>query len=345
MAAVASFAASLVGVVGLALLLPRSSALALAIGPTEHFALVALGLSCVVYPRRTVATSRSRRDASCLALSFVGADIISVPTDSRSAGSTRRRHRRRSAHRRALRGRRSAEFDAGAGNDPRARNARSARSHDGRSACVDRSDRDRQRVGFSSASFRCCATVAAFIAYALAKRVAHRPERFGHGAIEGVAAPEAANNSDRWALSSSPTLGIAGSGTTAVLLMPAVLGIAPGALLSEQQPDLVWTLVATCWSGNAVLLLLNLPLAPSFASVLRLPTSVLFLHRDRSVGDRVYLVDRDRSMSFLSRSSADSAISCGASTCRSPRSCSPSCSVQSPSGICGPRSSSAEVIR
>ena len=296
-AAVASFAASLVGVVGLALLLPRSSALALAIGPTEHFALVALGLSCVVILaghsplRAAVATLLG------LALSFVGADIIS--------GTTRLTFGR-------------IELVDGIGAVPLTvglfavgealnslRTSPTFPPLVPRSQLVPTTSDLRASIGAigigSAVGFfigivpGAGATVAAFIAYALAKRFARRPERFGHGAIEGVAAPEAANNSEPMgALVPLLTLGIAGSGTTAVLLSALPYwGIAPGALLSEQQPDLVWTLVASMLVGNLLLLMLNLPLAPVFARILRLPANILFSCVIALSVIGVYLVDRD----------------------------------------------------
>ena len=117
------------------------------------------------------------------------------------------------------------------------------------------------------------ATIASFIAYGVEKRVSRHPERFGHGAIEGVAAPESANNAAT-AGSMVPllTLGIPGSATTAVLLGAFILyGIRPGPLLLSDRPDIFWGLVASMYVGNIMLLVLNLPGAPLFASVLRLP--------------------------------------------------------------------------
>jgi putative tricarboxylic transport membrane protein len=116
------------------------------------------------------------------------------------------------------------------------------------------------------------ATLASFFSYDLERRISKHPGEFGKGAIEGVASPEAANNAAvNGAFVPTLTLGIPGSATTAVLLGAFLLfGIRPGPLLIEQQPELVWGLMASFYIGNVFLLILNLPLAPLFASMLRL---------------------------------------------------------------------------
>lgn len=121
------------------------------------------------------------------------------------------------------------------------------------------------------------ATIASFLAYATEKRFSKRPEQFGTGVIEGVAAPESANNSaSTGALIPLMALGIPGSGTTAVMLGALSLyGMQPGPLLMSTHPDVFWGLVASMYVGNVMLLILNLPLAPVFASILRVPYSIL----------------------------------------------------------------------
>jgi putative tricarboxylic transport membrane protein len=96
--------------------------------------------------------------------------------------------------------------------------------------------------------------------------------------IEGVAAPEGANNSETGgALVPLLTLGIPGSGTTAILLAALVLwGFRPGPLFIAENPNLFWGLVASMYIGNVMLLILNLPLVPLFAQVLRTPVYVLY---------------------------------------------------------------------
>ncbi|MGQ0663374.1 MAG: tripartite tricarboxylate transporter permease [Pseudomonadota bacterium] len=122
------------------------------------------------------------------------------------------------------------------------------------------------------------ATIASFIAYAVEKRVSKHPERFGTGVMEAVAAPEAANNSaSAGAMVPMFALGIPGSNTTAIMLGALIMyGLRPGPQLFEQHPDLVWAVIASMYIGNAVLLVLNLPLAGLFAFLLRIPYAVLY---------------------------------------------------------------------
>jgi putative tricarboxylic transport membrane protein len=122
------------------------------------------------------------------------------------------------------------------------------------------------------------ATIASFVSYDLEKRVSKRKEEFGKGAIEGVAGPEAANNASvNGAFVPTLALGIPGSGTTAVLLGAFLLfGIQPGPLLMVNEAPLVWGLLASFYIGNVLLLILNLPMAPLFASILRMRYSLLY---------------------------------------------------------------------
>jgi putative tricarboxylic transport membrane protein len=121
-------------------------------------------------------------------------------------------------------------------------------------------------------------TIASFVSYGLEKAVSRRPEKFGTGVVEGVAAPEAANNSETGgALVPLLTLGIPGSGTTAILLAALILwGLRPGPLLIQDNPQMFWGLVASMYIGNVMLLILNLPMVPLFAQILRLPGYVLY---------------------------------------------------------------------
>jgi putative tricarboxylic transport membrane protein len=121
-------------------------------------------------------------------------------------------------------------------------------------------------------------TIASFISYGLEKAVSKHPEKFGTGVPEGVAAPEGANNSETGgALVPLLTLGIPGSGTTAILLAAFVLwGLKPGPLMIQDNPELFWGLVASMYVGNVMLLVLNLPLIPLFAQILKLPSYLLY---------------------------------------------------------------------
>jgi putative tricarboxylic transport membrane protein len=119
---------------------------------------------------------------------------------------------------------------------------------------------------------------ASFMSYALEQRVSPKPERFGRGAIEGVAGPEAANNA---AVGGSMvpvlSLGIPGSPVTALLLGALVIqGIQPGPLFITSHPDLFWGIVASMYIGNVFLLILNLPLVGLWVQLLKIPYKYLF---------------------------------------------------------------------
>ncbi|MFG1751093.1 tripartite tricarboxylate transporter permease [Streptosporangium sandarakinum] len=122
------------------------------------------------------------------------------------------------------------------------------------------------------------AEIPTFLSYAVEKRLARRPEEFGHGAIEGVAGPEAANNaSAAGTLVPMLAIGLPTTATAAVMLAAfESYGIQPGPLLLERQPALVWTLIASLFIGNLLLLVLNLPLAPAWARLLRVPRPYLY---------------------------------------------------------------------
>ena len=121
------------------------------------------------------------------------------------------------------------------------------------------------------------AVLSTFIAYTLERKVSRTPERFGQGAIEGVAGPEAANNAaTAGAMVPLLSLGIPFSPATAIMLGALIItGVQPGPLLIEQQPQVFWGVVASLYVGNVILLILNLPLVGLFVSVLRLPQHVL----------------------------------------------------------------------
>jgi putative tricarboxylic transport membrane protein len=121
-------------------------------------------------------------------------------------------------------------------------------------------------------------TIASFLSYGIEKGVSRHPEEFGHGAIEGVAAPEGANNAETGgALVPLLTLGIPGSGTTAILLAALVLwGFKPGPLFIQDSPQLFWGLVASMYIGNVLLLILNLPLVAVFAQILKVPGYAMY---------------------------------------------------------------------
>jgi putative tricarboxylic transport membrane protein len=122
-------------------------------------------------------------------------------------------------------------------------------------------------------------TISAMLSYVTEKKVSRHPEEFGHGAVEGVAAPEAAVNADTCgAFVHLLALGIPGSGSTAIIMGAFIMyGIQPGPMLFQTHPDLVWGLIASMYVGNAMLLVLNLPLVGLFARVLYVPPGVLLV--------------------------------------------------------------------
>jgi len=122
------------------------------------------------------------------------------------------------------------------------------------------------------------AVIASFASYALEKKVSRTPERFGKGAIEGVAGPEAANNAAAGgAFIPLMTLGIPPNVVMALLLGAFIIhGLQPGPLMMTQNPGLFWGIVASMYIGNAMLLVLNMPLIGMWVQVLKLPYRVLF---------------------------------------------------------------------
>lgn len=121
-------------------------------------------------------------------------------------------------------------------------------------------------------------SVASFLSYAVEKRVSSEPERFGKGAVEGIMAPEAADNSAEMT-SFIPTLslGIPGSATMALMLGVLMIhGIAPGPTLMTDQPSLFWGLIMSFWIGNVILVILNVPLIGVWVRLLTIPYHLLY---------------------------------------------------------------------
>ena len=134
-------------------------------------------------------------------------------------------------------------------------------------------------IGFPLGVLPCGGSVIpTFLSYMVEKRLSETPERFGQGAIEGVAGPEAANNAAAaGVLVPLLTLGLPSSATAAVLLAAfQQYGLQPGPLLFSSRPDLVWTLIASLYIGNVMLLVLNLPLVGVWARVMLVPRPLLF---------------------------------------------------------------------
>lgn len=282
-AAIASFVAGTLGVVGLMLVAPPLSRFALQFGPPEYFGLMVIGLTLVVFLAQG---SLLKGLLSCilgLLLSIVGADAFTA--ESRftfgqvelvdgidiivaSVGIF------------AI-GEILMNIEQGISTTllhvPRGiRNLLPSYQDlkDSRFAFLNGSV-----VGFLAGTIPGGgATIASFLAYGIEKAVSRRSEKFGTGVVEGVAAPEAANNSETGgALVPLLTLGIPSSNTTAILLAGlTVWGLRPGPLLIQENPGLFWGLVASMYIGNVMLLILNLPLVPLFAQIMRLPMYVMY---------------------------------------------------------------------
>jgi len=120
--------------------------------------------------------------------------------------------------------------------------------------------------------------LASFTSYALEKKLSRHPERFGQGAIEGVAGPETANNAGTGgAFIPLLTLGLPSNAVMAILLGAMLIyGMQPGPMLIKEHPDLFWGVVTSMYIGNAMLLVLNLPLIGLWVKILKIPYRFLF---------------------------------------------------------------------
>jgi putative tricarboxylic transport membrane protein len=282
-AAISSFIAGTFGIVALMLIAPPVARFALRFGPPEYFALMALGLTMVVF-------LAGKSMLKGLISAVFGLWLASIGTDLFTAES-----RFTFGHMELLDGidfivasvgifaiaEVLANLEAQAGPElfktpkglknllPTFQDLRECRF-----AFVNGS-----LVGFFIGVLPGAgSTIASFISYGIEKAFSRHPEKFGTGVVEGVAAPEGANNSETGgALVPLLTLGIPGSNTAAILLAALILwGFRPGPLLIQEHPDLFWGLVASMYIGNVMLLILNLPLVPVFAQILRLPYYALY---------------------------------------------------------------------
>ena len=282
-AAIASFVAGTFGVLGLMLIAPPLSRFALRFAPPEYFALMALGLAMVVFLAGKSMTKALLAMLVGLWLATVGTDLFSA--ESRftfgrfelldgidfivasigifAVGEVLAN----------LESRGGTEFFKLSGGLknllPNFQEIKACRF-----AFLNGSV-----VGFVVGVLPGAgSTISSFLSYGLEKAVSKHPEKFGSGVIEGVAAPEGANNADTGgSLVPLLTLGIPGSNTTAILLAALILwGFRPGPLLIQDNPALFWGLVASMYVGNVMLLILNLPLVPLFAQILRVPSHVLY---------------------------------------------------------------------
>ena len=137
------------------------------------------------------------------------------------------------------------------------------------------------------------ATLSAFAAYALEKKVSRHPEEFGHGAVEGVAGPESANNAGaQTSFIPMLTLGIPGNAVMALMIGALMIhGIQPGPQIMSERPNVFWGMIASMWLGNLMLVIINLPLIGMWVQLLKVPYRFLFLSILLFCGIGVYTVN------------------------------------------------------
>jgi putative tricarboxylic transport membrane protein len=121
-------------------------------------------------------------------------------------------------------------------------------------------------------------TIGSFVSYSLVKNTHREPDKFGTGMMEGVAGPEAANNSEAGgAMIPLLSLGLPGNASTSVMLAALILyGVQPGPLLFTNHPEIAWPVIASLYLGNFALLILNLPLIPLWVRILKIPYWILY---------------------------------------------------------------------
>ncbi|MBI3044807.1 MAG: tripartite tricarboxylate transporter permease [Betaproteobacteria bacterium] len=280
-AAVGSFVAGTLSIVGLMLLAPPLAEFALRFGPPENFALLVLGLLVLAYMSSGSMTRSLAMAALGLLLGMVGMDTMTglfrfeyglselgdgigiVPVAVGlfgiseiliSAGQSTRVDVRAPRLRELL---------------PTRREWRASAGPIGRGTLLG------FFIGIIPGPGH---IISSFVSYSIERRLSKHPERFGKGAIEGVAGPESANNSaTSGAFVPMLALGLPSGAVPAIMLAALMIhGIAPGPLLIQQQPQLFWAVIASMYVGNVVLLILNLPMVGLFVNILRVPYSYLY---------------------------------------------------------------------
>ena len=281
-AAIGSFVAGTLATAGLTVCAPALAGMALRFGPPEYFALAVLAFLAV---SSTLGASPLRGFGSLffgLLLGLVGIDRLigrdAVHVRYRRAA---RWHRPGARRYRAVRRRRGARRRQPPPERTPTAWRRSASSWMTREEW-GRSWKPWLRgavIGFPLGAVPAGgAEIPTLLSYSIERRLATRPDEFGRGAIEGVAGPEAANNaSAAGTLVPLLTLGLPTSATAAVLLAAfQQYGLQPGPLLFRHEPQLVWGLIASLYIGNAMLLILNLPLVGLWVRLLMIPRRLLY---------------------------------------------------------------------
>jgi putative tricarboxylic transport membrane protein len=280
-AAVGSFVAGTFSIFGLMLLAPPLAEFALRFGPPENFALMVLGLLVLAYMSSGPMTRSLTMAALGLLLGMVGMDTMTglfrfdygvselgdgigvVPVAVGLFGISEI----------LLSAGQSNKADVRA---PRLRELLPTRQEWRQSAApIGRGTVLGFLVGIVPGPGH---VISSFVSYSVEKRISRTPERFGQGAIEGVAGPESANNSaTSGAFVPMLALGLPSGAVPAIMLAAMMIhGIAPGPLLMQQQPELFWAVIASMYVGNVVLLILNLPFVGIFVNILRIPYSYLY---------------------------------------------------------------------
>jgi TctA family transporter len=145
------------------------------------------------------------------------------------------------------------------------------------------------------------ATLSAFAAYALEKKSSRYPEEFGRGAVEGVAGPESANNAGaQTSFIPMLTLGIPGNAVMALMIGALTIhGIQPGPQIMTERPGMFWGMIASMWIGNAMLVIINLPLIGMWVQLLKVPYRFLYLAILLFCGIGVYTVSNSSAAVLL----------------------------------------------
>jgi putative tricarboxylic transport membrane protein len=281
LAAVGSYVAGTVSVVGLMFLAPPLAEFALRFGPPENFALLVLGLLVLAYMSGGSMAKSLAMAALGLLLGMVGIDTMSgffrfhygivelgdgigvVPTAVGLFGISEI----------LLSAGRATKTEI---HTPRLRELLPSRQEWRDSAGpIGRGTLLGFVIGIIPGPGH---VISSFVSYAVERRLSRHPEQFGHGAVAGLAGPESANNSaTSGAFVPMLALGLP-SGAVPAIMMAAMMihGIAPGPLLIQQQPQLFWGFIASMYVGNVVLLVLNLPFVGIFVNLLRIPYSFLY---------------------------------------------------------------------
>ncbi len=280
-AAIGSFVAGTLGVVGLMLLAPTLAEFALRFGPPEYTALLLMGLLILAYMSGGSMLKTLAMAAFGLMLGMIGIDVMS--------GYTRFSHGIIELGDGVgivpvavgLFGISEILITAGAAappqiQRPKLRDLVPSREEFRLSAGpIARGSLLGFFIGIIPGSAH---VISSFVSYGIERRISKTPERFGKGAIEGVAGPESANNSAASAaFVPMMALGIPTSPITAVMIAAIMVhGILPGPMLIQSQPELFWGFVASMYVGNVVLLVLNLPMVGLFVNLLRIPYAYLY---------------------------------------------------------------------